>query len=101
MANHEKRKFLLAYDIADKRRLTRVHRYMVQHGSALQKSVFICEMTDAEQRGLMSGLRDLIDEKADDVRCYGLHPDQPILFWGKDTLPEGILWLDAAGQPLL
>lgn len=43
-----RRRYLLAYDIADPKRLRRVCTLMEDHGYRLQYSVFICDLSAAE-----------------------------------------------------
>lgn len=41
-------RFLIAYDIADPRRLSRVACYLEKHAVRCQKSVFMADMTEQE-----------------------------------------------------
>lgn len=43
-----RRRYLIAYDIADDRRLRRVCKLMEEFGQRLQYSVFLCDLTRAE-----------------------------------------------------
>jgi CRISPR-associated protein Cas2 len=43
-----RRRYLMAYDIADPKRLRRVCRLMEDHGERLQYSVFLCDLSVAE-----------------------------------------------------
>lgn len=90
MSQHAPRRSILCYDIADPRRLGRVHRYMRKHGMALQYSVFECWLTDAALRAVIEGVRQRIDEGEDDVRVYGVRAGVPIACLGRAIMPEGI-----------
>lgn len=90
MSNHGERRYLLCYDIADPRRLARVHRRVKQDGLALQYSVFDLRLAEARLRRLVADLRQLIHEREDDVRIYGLRTDAPITWLGQKPLPEGV-----------
>jgi CRISPR-associated protein Cas2 len=43
-----RRRYLMAYDIADPKRLRRVYSLMEDHGERLQYSVFLCDLSVAE-----------------------------------------------------
>jgi CRISPR-associated protein Cas2 len=43
-----RRRYLIAYDIADPRRLRRVCKTMEEYGDRLQYSVFICDLSRSE-----------------------------------------------------
>lgn len=91
MASTTTRKhWLLAYDIANRRRLARVHRYLRQRGIALQYSVFGLEHTDRELRTVLDDLALLIDPKADDIRAYHIPHRCKIWALGRQALPDGI-----------
>ncbi|MBS1202604.1 MAG: CRISPR-associated protein Cas2 [Chromatiaceae bacterium] len=90
MAIHKPQTFLLAYDIADPERLVRVHRSCKQWGVPIQYSVFLVPLTPAGMRGLIAGLRSLIDERADDIRVYPIPARAEIEQYGRQGLPEGI-----------
>lgn len=87
--------YLVAYDIADHKRLARVHRAMLGWKVGGQKSFYECWLTRAELVALIRELTDLIDPQADRIhvfqldtrmrpKCYGVAttanaPDAPIL----------------------
>lgn len=57
-----RRRHLIAYDIADDRRLRRVAKVMEAYGQRLQYSVFLCDLSGAELvewRGELLGILDL------------------------------------------
>jgi CRISPR-associated protein Cas2 len=64
--------FLIAYDIADDRRLRQVAKLMEAFGTRVQRSVFECEIGEGQLRGLMHGLKGLIARKEDKVQVYHL-----------------------------
>lgn len=64
--------YVVSYDIANSRRLMRVHRYLRAWGVPLQRSVFFCRLNQRERRLLIEELLERIDVKADDVRIYGV-----------------------------
>lgn len=69
--------YLLAYDIADERRLKQVHAYLKKRGLAAQKSVFFVHFSTPELDGVLGSLRRIIHANKDDVRVYPIgHPAQ-------------------------
>lgn len=62
----------MAYDIADDRRLRRVHTCVTSFGSPLQYSVFICDLSPIELIDLRTELRDIIHHAADRVALIEL-----------------------------
>jgi CRISPR-associated protein Cas2 len=85
-------RYLVCYDIAGEARLTRVYRYLKDHGIHVQYSVFLCSLTWPELHEVVSRLADLIDAKADDVRIYPLPAGNPITTLGcGDRTPDGTL----------
>ena len=66
------RLYLVAYDIADPRRLGRVARYLGQHACRVQYSVFAAPLSQSRLHHLLAELETMIDPKQDDVRAYPL-----------------------------
>lgn len=76
---------LVAYDVSDKRRLQKVHRYLKQEGIALQYSVFLIEVTKQEYADITDGLLNLTCRKEDDVRFYPCQSEDHIWMAGRAT----------------
>jgi CRISPR-associated protein Cas2 len=76
-------RWLLAYDIRDPKRLQRVGRYLRQEGVRLQYSVYLLSGNREHIEHVVEQLRQLINEKADDVRIYPLTENTRI--WGLGT----------------
>ncbi len=69
--------YMFAYDIADPKRLLKVHRVMKQAGLAAQKSVFFVQGNESEIVGLLNRLEKIIKHSKDDIRAYPVtHPSQ-------------------------
>jgi len=86
------RAFVIGYDIANPRRLQRVHREMCKHATPLEYSVFLL-VGDARAKDLcLEKMAGLIEENEDDLRCYPL----PVRGFqgrvGRASLPPGIQW---------
>jgi CRISPR-associated protein Cas2 len=93
MPTSTRRLFLLAYDIADRKRLARVHRRLKAWGLPLQYSVWLVPGRRRDIDQLCAQLDGLIDPAADDVRLYAL-PTQPrVARRGRDRLRAGIALL--------
>ncbi len=97
------RSWIIAYDIAEPRRLRQVHAYLVKHAHALQYSVFLAVCTERQLERILAGLAGQIHHGLDDVRAYPL-PDRAepvclgmmytsdfVLFDGLDDTARGFL----------
>jgi CRISPR-associated protein Cas2 len=91
MSQHATAQWLVTYDIADPRRLSRLFRYLKKHGVPVQYSVFLVEASAVKMAAMMAHVDSMIHPRADDVRAYCL-PDK---LWqatlGKSILPAGSL----------
>ncbi len=100
MPASQRRPFLLAYDIADPKRLVRVHRTVRRRGVPLQYSVFLVVATAAEIDGLLDELDDIILPSADDIRVYPLPQRIEAAHYGRQWLPPSAeLPLDVIVDP--
>lgn len=93
MARNRPRLLLACYDIADPRRLARVHSFMVKHAVPLQYSVFITRMSTPQLEWLISRLRLLINPREDDIRIYTLPESLGVHAIGRQYLPPDVLIL--------
>ena len=69
-----RKRYLVAYDIADPGRLRRVHRKVCGFGEALQYSVFRCDLSPAERILLLEALTPLINHREDQIILLDLGP---------------------------
>lgn len=60
--------WLVAYDIADPRRLRRVERAVSAVGSRVHYSLFLCELENQELRRLQRRIARIVDVRSDTVR---------------------------------
>ncbi|MEY4592619.1 MAG: hypothetical protein RIR18_1514 [Pseudomonadota bacterium] len=86
------RTFVIGYDIADPRRLQRVHREMCKHAAPLEYSVFLLVGTEKDRQKCLDAMANLIDPDADDIRCYPLPSRGLQTRIGRASLPTGIQW---------
>ena len=83
--------WVVCYDIADRKRLLRVHRLLRKWGVPMQYSVFIVEASAIRLQRLLLQIDDLIDPGADDVRAYRFPPGSECQVIGPGMLPDSIL----------
>lgn len=91
MSLHESARWIVTYDITDRRRGGRVFRLLKGRGVPLQYSVFVVEATPAEMQRLMAQLKELIVLQADDVRAYRWPAQPECHLLGRGLLPDGVL----------
>lgn len=82
--------YLVCYDIADPRRLQRVHRRVIKHAMFIQLSVYYLQGDHNDLAALLGDLQDVIDERRDDVRAYSVRPLSEAQQIGCPWLPEGV-----------
>lgn len=71
MATH-RRRYLVAYDIRDGKRLRRVHKTMKEFGWSMQYSVFICDLDRIELIQMQTRLGDEMNHRADSIAIVDL-----------------------------
>lgn len=63
---------LVAYDISDDKRRTKLHNALLNYGTPVQYSVFECRVTEAQWKALKARVRKVIRPRKDHVRYYEL-----------------------------
>lgn len=91
MSQNEVVNWVIAYDIAHKRRLAQVHRLMKKQGVPLQYSVFLVHGSSARIASLMGQLGLMIDKRQDDVRAYRVPAAVECHTLGASLLPGDML----------
>lgn len=71
-----RRFYLVAYDIADRRRWRRVFKLLKRSGHHVQLSVFVCRLTAARMRRIEERLGTIIDVEEDRLLVLELTADQ-------------------------
>lgn len=90
----EPRRWLIAYDVRDERRLAAVHRYLKGAAVPVQYSVFAARASAAEIARVVAALNGLIDARVDDVRIYGIPRNSFVYTLGASILPADAWLLD-------
>lgn len=69
-----RRCYLVAYDIADPKRLRRVYKTMKGYGAHVQLSVFQCDLPEMDLIRMKAALTEIIHRKEDQVLIIDLGP---------------------------
>jgi len=88
MALNQRQPLLICYDIADPKRLQRLHRQLAKEAVMVQYSVYYAEMCTAEIKQLKNMIRQYIDADHDDVRIYPLPEKIEITMIGLSATPS-------------
>lgn len=99
MALNETRTWLIAYDISNRNRLLRIHRYLKTVATPVQYSLFVAEECSYGIQRIHLALEQIIDPGNDDVRIYPLPKHIDIHHFGRNLLPEGIMLLSDKSNP--
>lgn len=91
MSHTEQRNWLIAYDIANPRRLGRVHRYLKRRAIPVQYSIFVFHGNEIMLGRVLSGIAEFIAPDADDVRAYYLPNRCEVVMLGRQSLPDGVM----------
>ena len=91
MADNRSNLYLIAYDIADPKRLARVHRVLKQQGLPVQYSVFTVILKRKVLLHLLERINTLINQREDDVRCYRLPENSSADILGEQYFPDDIM----------
>jgi CRISPR-associated protein Cas2 len=90
MPLNQTRSWLIAYDVASKRRLQRIHRKLREHAVPVQYSVFVARCSAAKLGDIRVLLAGMIDKREDDVRFYPIPEPAQLFVLGRKALPEGL-----------
>ena len=91
MADSDNGLYLIAYDIANPKRLSRVHKTLKKQGLPVQYSVFTVVMKRKALLRLLESLNALIKTAEDDIRCYRLPERTDIKTLGRQFFPEDVM----------
>lgn len=91
--------WIIAYDIADRRRLQRVHRYLVNVAVPLQNSVFLFSGSHEMFQQHFHAITAQLNAREDDVRVYLLRGK--VYSLGQPSLPQGLFLADFPEKSLV
>ena len=83
--------WILCYDIADPKRLQRVHRTVVRHAMPFQYSVFQTVDTRSRVRFVVDEIANDIDAQFDDLRAYPLVAHSRNVVYGRSLVAPDTL----------
>ena len=86
------RETIICYDIADPKRLGRIHRCLKRQAMPFQYSVFLFVGDDRQLQRCLDELAAIMDPAHDDIRAYPLPKRGLRINMGQPTLPEGIYY---------
>ena len=78
--------YLIAYDIADPRRLQRLHRALRKEALAVQRSLYLLAGSVSRVEGLMDQWEALLDPQQDDLRAYPVEAPERLWLSGQRLL---------------
>jgi len=93
MPLNRQRAWLIAYDIRDPRRLTRLQAFIRRHTVPVQYSVYLFEGNAGELGELLLKIRQRIDNTVDDVRAYLIPERVEIYAYGRGSLPASAYYV--------
>ncbi len=96
MARNRTGNFLICYDIADPRRLQRVHRRVSRRALPIQYSVYLFHGTVPTLERLLHELQGLIVPTEDDIRAYPVPEGAEPHLAGRNTADRGLFLLGTA-----
>lgn len=98
MGVNEVRRWLIAYDVREARRLAAVHRYVKRIAVPVQYSVFVTSASARQIEAVSGALSTLIDARSDDVRLYPIPEKTYVHTLGSTMLPADALLLQAGAR---
>ena len=90
--------WLICYDIADPRRLQRVHRVISRRAIPFQYSIFYVSAIRKDIESLLHAVAAEIDPRRDDVRAYPLLTTARPFIYGRSRLPDRVMLVGSAGM---
>ena len=90
MPINKKVPWLLCYDVADPKRLQRVHRIISKNSTTFQYSVYFTHGTRREILQIIEQTEPLIDPGKDDLRVYPVLTTAKHYHFGRSMIADGI-----------
>lgn len=98
MSKDHAREYIISYDIADPKRLGKIHRLLKKLAIPLQYSVFYTRMTERQREKLAQLLDKKICPQEDDIRIYPLPAGYNVDYLGTEPFLEGLYPQGQKGQ---
>lgn len=83
--------YLICYDIANPKRLGKVHRCAVKHALFVQYSIYYLEGNKVKLQAMLDELQMLIKQDEDDIRAYTITPLKEAIQLGQSWLPDDLV----------
>lgn len=83
--------YIICYDIANPKRLARVHRRAVKHAIFIQYSVYYLLGDRVKLQAMLDDLAAVIKNNEDDIRAYTIAPLSEAEQLGKPWLPDDLV----------
>ena len=90
--------YVIGYDITDKKRLVRMHRFLEQRATPIQRSIFLFYGSELQKMACLTGAMRLLNPKADSLCCYRLPSQGTKLRIGAKLFSDGIFFAPVAMQ---
>jgi len=94
MSISDPRQFLICYDIANPKRLGRVHKYLSTRAFPVQYSVFSARVARDCVDVMLKDLSMVINHREDDIRVYTLSDQSKHTSLGRQILPSGVALIE-------
>lgn len=91
MSQHAAAKWLVCYDISNRKNWAQVFKLLKKHGVPLQYSVFMLTTHAATIGSLAAQITSMINPKTDDIRIYRLAENAWTYSAGSAIIPADIL----------
>ena len=91
---NQHRGWLIAYDVADRKRVARLHRSVRGFALPVQHSLFYFECTSRQLQRQIEAIAHQIDPREDDVRVYPVPASPRLWVFGRGGLPSGV-WIES------
>lgn len=82
--------YIVCYDIADPKRLKRIHKCVLAYAMSIHYSVYFAVLSKREHKTLVAELSNIICHDEDDVRIYKISDIEAALFIGGNLVQQYI-----------
>lgn len=82
--------YLIGYDVTDKKRLIRVHKFLQNYAFPIQKSIFLFHGNELNASNCINKVKSILNLQEDALCCYQLPKRGFKSSIGTQLLPDGI-----------